>query len=140
MANATWDPNWWTDAHSSSWDRVKHAIRRDWEQTKGDLTDNGVDLNQGATDTVRQALGTQPIPRDNLPIPGPRHERDAVWSTIQAAVRFGYGARLHYKDEVWDEKLTARLREEWQASNQPNSWDEVKEGVRRGWHSGQPAL
>ena len=140
MAEATWDPDWWTDAHSSSWERVKHAVRRDWEQTKGDLADNGVDLNQRATDTVRQALGTQPIPKDGLPNPGPRHGREIVWPSIHAAVRYGHGARLHYEHDDWDEKLTARLRQEWEASNQPSTWDEVKEGVARGWHSVRRAL
>ena len=78
MADTLWEPAWWTDKHSSSWERVKHALRRDWEQTKGDLADNGVDLNQGACDTIRQALGTQPIPKDDLPNPGPRHPRVRV--------------------------------------------------------------
>ena len=140
MAQSTWDPDWWTDTYSSSWERVKHAMRRDWEQTKGDLTDSGVDLNQAAGDTIRQALGTQPVPRDNLPNPGPRHEHESVWRSIQAAVRYGYGARLHYKDADWDATITERLREEWQASNQPNSWEEVKEGVKRGWHSARRAV
>jgi hypothetical protein len=140
MAVSTWDPEWWTDAHSSSWERVKHALRRDWEQTKGDLADNGVDLNQGARDTIRQALGTQPIPQDGLPNPGPRHRPAGVWPSFQAAVRYGHGARLHYEDEAWDENLTARLRKEWEASNQASTWDEVKEAVERGWHSVRCAL
>jgi len=140
MGEPTWDPDWWTDAHSSNWERVKHAIRRDWEQTKGDLADNGVDLNQGATDTIRQAIGTQPIPRDHLPNPGPRHGRESVWPAVQAAVRYGYGARLHYSEEEWNEKLAERLRKEWETSRQPSTWDEVKEGVERGWHSVRRAL
>jgi hypothetical protein len=141
MAQTTWDPDWWTDSHASSWARVKHAVMRDWAQTKGDLTDSGVDLNQGATDTIRQALGTQPIPRDHLPNPGPRHGRELVgWPSFEAAVRYGHGARLHYKDDAWDETLMTRLREEWQASNQPRTWDEVKPDVEHGWHSVRPAL
>lgn len=140
MVRSTWDPDWWTDAHASSWERVKHAVRRDWEQTKGDLSDNGVDLNQAASDTIRQALGTQPIPRDNLPNPGPRHGRESVWPSFEAAVRYGYGARLHYGDAVWDDELVARLRKEWDASNQPRTWAEVKPGVEHGWHSVRPAL
>ncbi len=31
-------PQWWTDQHTSTWDRVKEALRRDWEQTKADLS------------------------------------------------------------------------------------------------------
>jgi len=140
MVGTTWDPEWWTDEHSSNWERVKHAVRRDWEQTKGDLTDNGVDLNQGATDTIRQALGTQPIPKDGLPNPGPRHGVEQTWPTIEAAIRYGYGARLHYREQDWNEQLAARLREDWETSRQPSTWDEVKGGVERGWHSVRRAL
>ena len=56
-------PHWWTDKHSTTWDRVKGALRRDWEQTKADFssTDNA-DLNQSIGDTVKQSLGKEPIP------------------------------------------------------------------------------
>ena len=137
MAN---DPAWWTDEHSSSWARVKHALQRDWEQTKGDLADNGVDLNQGATDTLRQAVGVQPIPLDSLPNPGPRHDTPADWQTMEPAVRYGYGARQHYRDGAWGETLTSELRREWETSGQASPWDAVKDGVERGWHSVRRAL
>lgn len=114
---------------------MKHAIRRDWEQTKGDLADNGVDLNQRAGDTIRQALGSQPIPRDNLPNPGPRHGCESVWESFHEALRYGYGARLHYRDVEWGEDIADRLRDEWQASSHPQTWQEVREAVKRGWHS-----
>jgi hypothetical protein len=141
MADTFWEPAWWTDKHSSSWERVKHALRRDWEQTKGDLADNGVDLNQGACDTIRQALGTQPIPKDHLPNPGPRHPQGPHHTltspppAIETAMRYGHGARLHYEQDEWNENLATRLKEEWEAGNQPNTWDEVKVGVERGWQS-----
>ena len=149
-------PSWWTAEHSSGWERAKHALQRDWEQTKGDLADTGVDLNQGAMDTIRQAVGSQPIPVDSLPNPGPRH----AWAFIEPAVRYGYGARLQYgegegtakgkdkdKDEgvgaavnVWHDSLTDRLRSEWAESGQVSSWESVKEGVAHGWHSVRRAL
>ncbi|MES1177986.1 MAG: hypothetical protein ABUL62_26930 [Myxococcales bacterium] len=130
------DPHWWTDEHSSSWERAKVALRRDWEQTKGDLADTGVDLNQGAMDTIRQAVGTQPIPADHLPNPGPRHE----WSRLEPALRFGHGAARHYSDSDWNEKIAARLRSEWEASGQRSAWDSVKAGIEHGWHSVRRAL
>ena len=145
MADTLWEPAWWTDKHSSSWERVKHALRRDWEQTKGDLADNGVDLNQGACDTIRQALGTQPIPKEDLPNPGPRHPpgaRAGVTSAgplLETAMRYGHGARLHYQEADWDENLNSRLRGEWEANNPTSRWDEVKVGVERGWHSAERA-
>jgi len=130
------DPHWWSDEHSSSWERAKQALRRDWEQTKGDLADSGVDLNQGALDTLRQAVGAQPIPADHLPNPGPRHD----WAWIEPAVRFGHGAARYYRDSDWDEQLAQRLRSEWEASGQRSNWDSVKDGVRHGWHSLRRAL
>lgn len=65
-------PSWWTDQHTSSWDRVKEAFRRDWEQTKADLSGqkSGRDINQDVGDTIKQAAGKQPIPplnKQNLP-------------------------------------------------------------------------
>lgn len=65
-------PSWWTAQHSTSWDRVKEAFRRDWEQTKADLTSqkSGIDLDQGAGNTLKQAVGSEPIPapdQQNLP-------------------------------------------------------------------------
>ncbi len=130
------DPEWWTDEHSSSWERVRIALRRDWEQTKGDLADTGVDLNQGAMDTLRQAVGAQSIPADHLPNPGPRHD----WATLEPALRYGHGAARHYRDSDWNETIRARLRREWEASGQRSTWDNVKEGIERGWHSVRGAL
>lgn len=60
-------PQWWTDQHTSTWDRVKEALRRDWEQTKADLSSNSaVDLNQNIGDTVKQAAGSQPLPPPSM--------------------------------------------------------------------------
>ena len=130
------DPQWWTDEHSSSWERAKHALRRDWEQTKGDLADTGVDLNQGAMDTIRQAAGVQAIPIDHLPNPGPRHD----WARLEPAMRYGHGAARHYSDSDWNETISARLRSEWEASGHHSTWDSVKEGIELAWHSVRRAL
>ncbi len=134
------NPPWWTDEHTSSWERVKHALHRDWEQTKGDLTDNGVDLNQGASDTIRQAVGKQQIPPDGFPNPGPRHGGPADWNALEPALRFGHGARHHYADRVWNEELTTQLREDWESSKNEGTWESAKLGIERGWHSVRRAL
>ncbi len=115
-------------------------MQRDWEQTKGDLADNGVDLNQGATDTIKQAVGSQPIPPDGMPNPGPRHGSAADWASLEPAIRYGYGARQHYADRQWDDQLMTRLREEWEAGEHESKWENVKAGVERGWHSVRRAL
>ena len=56
-------PTWWTDKHTSAWDRVRDAFQRDWEQTKADFSSTGKDLKQSAADTAKQMLGSEPIPR-----------------------------------------------------------------------------
>jgi hypothetical protein len=60
------NPTWWDDNRESGWERMKAAFRRDWEQTKADLSGGkkGQDLNQDASDTMRQATGKQHIPGD----------------------------------------------------------------------------
>ncbi|MDP2316498.1 MAG: hypothetical protein Q8P41_26625 [Pseudomonadota bacterium] len=70
-ATETNNPRWWGDSHTSNWDRIKEAMRRDWEQTKSDLTggDMGTDLRQDASDTLDQARGKQPIPMGDVPNP-----------------------------------------------------------------------
>ena len=60
------NPQWWGTQQTSTWDRVKEALSRDWEQTKADFSNEyGKDLNQNATDTVKQAIGKEPIPAPN---------------------------------------------------------------------------
>lgn len=65
-------PHWWTESHTSAWERAKEAFRRDWEQTKADFSSKGVDLHQNAGDTVKQALGAEPLP----PLSGKAHQLD----------------------------------------------------------------
>jgi hypothetical protein len=56
-------PGWWNEKHTSNWEHVKAAFERDWEQTKADFSKgSGEQLNQNVADTVKQAVGSQPIP------------------------------------------------------------------------------
>ena len=56
-------PGWWTEKHTSNWDHVKAAFERDWEQTKADFSRNsGEQLNQNVADTIKQSVGSEPIP------------------------------------------------------------------------------
>lgn len=61
-ARADHDPLWWTEQHTSAWERVRDAFRRDWEQTKADLANKGRELEQSFVDTVKQAVGSEPVP------------------------------------------------------------------------------
>jgi hypothetical protein len=55
---------------SEGTERAKEALERDWEQTKADLPGReGTDLDQDVDDTVKQALGKEPIPPPGHPNP-----------------------------------------------------------------------
>jgi hypothetical protein len=125
MAN----PKWWNEEHDSTWERVKAAMKRDWEQTKADVSSKGKELDQDVDDTVKQAAGKQPIP----PMGTPNPEDD--FKTNEEAYRYGVGAQEHYGSAYrdWDDRLEGKLREEWTDLKTGRTWDEVKAAVRRGW-------
>lgn len=122
-------PAWWGEQHDSAWERIKDALRRDWEQTKADLTDGGTELNQDLGDTIEQALGTQPLPAPDAPTP------DVVdWLQAEEALRYGHGAGQRYADhEEWNEQVEDKLRAEWMELKNGRSWDKAKAQVKRGW-------
>lgn len=126
MAN----PKWWNEEHESTWSRVKAAMKRDWEQTKADVSSKGRELDQDVDDTVKQAAGKQPIPPINQP-----NRDDDDWNRIEEGYRYGVGARSQYgtQHNDWDDRLEGKLREEWGDMRSGRTWDEVKAAVRRGW-------
>ena len=126
MAN----PKWWNEEHESTWGRVKAAMKRDWEQTKADVSSKGRELDQDVDDTVKQAAGKQPIP----PLSQPNVEDDD-WKRAEEGYRYGVGARSQYGREYsqWDDRLEGKLRGEWGEMKSGRTWDEVKAAVRRGW-------
>lgn len=135
------DPQWWSPEHASAWDRVKAALRRDWEQTKADFSKtSGRELNQDIGDTVKQAVGSQPIPPAQQPNPPDVDEKS--WDKDEPALRYGYGARSYYGQTYsdWDDRLEGKLREEWTDLKTGRTWDEVKSSVRRGWDSARAKL
>ncbi len=124
------DPKWWKSEHTSAWDRIKGALKRDWEQTKADVSSGGKELNQGVTDTVKQAVGSDPLPPPNQPTVD-----DDGWKSAEHGYRYGVGAREQYtKDHAdWDDRLESKLKEEWTDMRSGKTWDEVKDKVRHGW-------
>ncbi len=114
-------PKWWKDDHDSAWERVKAAFKRDWDQTTGE------ELDQDVGDTVKQAMGKQAIPPRHVPNPPDADER---WEDIEDGFRFGHGARAHYGEEhpEWDDKLEAKLRNDWDTTEPRADW------ARRSWH------
>ncbi len=92
MKNTTSDPPWWTSVHANAWDRTKVAIQRDWEQTKRDLggMGRGTDLNQDASDTLRQASGRSAVPPlhvANVPDDGDVHRRQVAMDDANFRVK-----------------------------------------------------
>ena len=123
-------PTWWNDKHEGTWDRIKDAMKRDWEQTKNDLSKSkGKDLDQSAGDTVKQAAGKEPIPPANHP--------NAKWEDAEQAYRFGAGAREQYKADhpAWNDKLETRLSTDWTDLKSGKDWNDVKAHVKSAWHS-----
>lgn len=127
MAN----PKWWNEEHESTWGRVKAAMKRDWEQTKADVSSKGRELDQDVDDTVKQAMGKQAIP----PISQPNKNADDDWKRAEEGYRYGVGARSQYGRDYtdWDDRLEGKLKEEWRDMKSGRTWDEVKSAVRRGW-------
>jgi len=121
------NPKWWNEEHTSAWDRVKAALKRDWEQTKADFHAGGKDLDQDVPDTIKQAVGKQVIPPAGVP----------NWEEVEPAGRYGVGARNHYGEHDWDDRLESKLKEEWSDLKSGRTWDEVKSVVRRGWERGK---
>jgi hypothetical protein len=129
------EPSWWTGDHSSAWERAKVAMRRDWEQTKADLSSGGHELNQSVGDTLKQAAGKEAIPPGNVP-----NLSDHTWSAAEPGLRFGFGARSHHGGGEWNDKLEAELRQDWESANGEGAWERIKASARRGWEASRRAL
>jgi hypothetical protein len=129
------NPGWWTEDHTKGWDRVKEAFRRDWEQTKSDLSKTkGQNLDQQVGDTVKQAIGSEQIP----PAGQPNHGK---FAEVESAYRYGYGARQKYSTDAksWTDELDGRLSKEWSSLGATQKWSDVRPHVRKAWET-QPEV
>jgi hypothetical protein len=124
-------PSWWTNDYATSWDKVKEAFRRDWEQTKADLSKKaGHDLHQNIGDTVKQAAGKEAIPAKNTPNPSAKN-----WDDFEPALQLGHAARLHYgaAHKAWTPDLEQKLQKDWDAVGSNRGWSDVQDYVRKGF-------
>lgn len=136
METTNWQPKWWSeDKHGGAWNRVKEAVRRDWEQTKNDIRVGGADLDQNVTDTVKQAAGKEPIPSKY--VANPQGGTGASWDDVEEPMRFGFGARQQYGAQYtqWDDKLEHKLQSEWEDAKAAThrKWSDIKSHVRTGY-------
>jgi hypothetical protein len=120
------NPSWWNAQNDSSWERVKAAFKRDWDQTKHDVGGHEPDTDQNVTDTVKQASGKEAIP----PRGTPNYEQ------TEHAYRFGYGARSQYGQRFprWDDSLEAQLAKDWRETYTGMDWESYKAAIQKGWY------
>jgi hypothetical protein len=121
-----------------TWDRIKEALRRDWEQTKHEFSSKaGHELNQDIGDTLKQAAGKQPIPEDGRANP-PRVID--TWDNAEQAIQFGYEAAGYYRDAhgEWSNSLDSTLADRWKETHaNGRDWSDVKNYVRHGFEYGR---
>jgi hypothetical protein len=131
-----WHPEWHKGEYADGWERVKEAVRRDWQQTEHDLHLGGHELNQGASDTMKQAAGKAPIPSINQANP-PKviGDMSGEWERVEPPVAYGYSARQHFGDKGWDDGLEGDLRREWEspANAASGDWEQVRRFIRYGY-------
>jgi hypothetical protein len=141
MANHhDWHPTWHKPEHAMQWDRVKEAVRRDWQQTKHDLHLGGHQLSQHLTDTVKQASGSERLPSINEANPQKIiGQLDPEWEAVAASVEYGYAARsqLGSAHTHWDDVVDDTLRTEWESARSAGRasglWEDVRPHVRHGY-------
>jgi hypothetical protein len=121
------NPQWWNKENDSAWDRVKLAMKRDWDQTKHDLGGKEPQTNQSIGHTTRQASGQEAIP--------PRGQ--AAYEEYGPAYRFGYGARSNYGEDYpeWDDTLESKLQTDWNATypERKETWMQDRAAIRYAW-------
>lgn len=116
-----WRANWWAPEHTSSWDRVKTAFRRDWEQTKARVGAAAPPPGgQQASDTLAQISGRQEL-------------STTTFEADEPAFRYGFGAAHHYGDRDWSPALEDELR-----ANYGGMWPDAKDNIRAGWDYARP--
>jgi hypothetical protein len=121
------NPKWWTKEHDSTWNRVKMAVKRDWDQTKHDVGANEPETNQNVSRTVNQARGKEVIPPRGQP----------TYAELEPAHRFGYAARSYYGSnyDTWNTELENKLKREWEqiAPERRQTWMQDRAAIRHGW-------
>jgi hypothetical protein len=110
------EADWWTEEHTSIWERLKASLKRDWEHAKA-------------------AFGGKTKGSEESPSKGDNFSR------AEPALRYGVGSSRQYPAyPEWDDALESRLAEEWVILLPTHPWDEAKENVRRGWEAGKGEL
>ena len=105
---------WQNKDDDSTWDRIKSALKNDWEQTKSDFgSDESRDMDQDVDDTVKQAFNA-----------------DDKFENREQALRFGVAARRQFGTEHnrWNDNLDKQLRTDY-----PGDYDADRGHIRYGY-------
>jgi hypothetical protein len=136
MGTMKWQPAWWNEGHASAWDRVKEAMRRDWQQTKHDMgIKGGHELNQSVAHTAKQAAGKEPLPPIDRPNPP---KVIGEWNDVELPIEYGYSARSHYQAHTaWTDELESTLEKEWATASDKTgrAWRDVRDHVKYGFEA-----
>ena len=119
------NPKWWNKQHESSWERVKAAFKRDWDQTKHDVGGHEPDTHQHIGDTMKQAAGKEGFRRVASQIT--RRLRMPIVSAMAPASNT---ASIFPNGTV---SLEEQLARDWKDTYAGIQWESRKEAVRRGW-------
>lgn len=121
-------------ADASTWERVREALRRDWEQTKHHIdSSSGHEYNQTLADTLKQAMGAEEIPPDDAPNPP---KVIGTWEEADRAIRFGHEANGQFKDSFprWNGELENVLARVWYLEQlDERTWHQVRGLVQHGY-------
>lgn len=137
-------PQWWTPTYDSAWERGKAAFRRDWEQTKRDLTGGGRELNQDAGDTLRQARGISDVPPVSVPnVPDDndvkrtsRAAEDAEAVANERAKAYGPSGTIKKQAKAKDARATANTARSESDRNIDLRWDDAEIAFQYGFGAG----
>jgi len=92
----------YTEEENSTWERVKAAMKNDWEQTKNDFGSNEArNLNQDVDDTMKQMFNA-----------------DDKFENRKQALRFGLAAQQKYRSKFpkWTTELDSQLSNDYQGN------------------------
>ena len=129
--NTMKNPAWWNENHTGAWERSKEAMKRDWEQTKNDVSKrSGKELKQNAADTIKQAAGAEAIPPQGTP----NMKGNDDFSHVEPAYRYGVGLSAQYSSQKdWNPDFENKAEGEWSTFSDKSSWSDAKSYVRRGF-------
>ena len=130
MGTAKWQPKYWTKENAASWESVKDALRRDWEQTKADFHAGGKKLDQNVVDTVAQAGGAEKIPARGEKNTTETRGR-SVWDDVEEPMQYGFAARQNRRNEEFS-AIEGELKADWDDGSREagERWEDVKRWVR----------